>query len=82
MAPNSSSTPPLEELDVALMLFCRIQSIKCAQIPPLARLWVFLAGIKAIAAGFEFSEHIARLNQSVLREEIISLRSVEASSSS
>jgi hypothetical protein len=48
--------------------------MKRAQVPPLAGLGILLAGIKSVAAGFEFSDHDAQtLERAARRDQIIGM---------
>jgi hypothetical protein len=47
----------LEELDSPLVLLCRFPRLECSQIPPPARLGIFLAGIKPKLSGWKFANH-------------------------
>jgi len=48
---------PFEILNRACVFLCRCLAIERAEIFPFARSRIFLAGIKPILAGFQFSDH-------------------------
>jgi hypothetical protein len=50
---------PLEVLYFLLMFFSCSKRCKSAQVPFLISLWIFLAGVKPVFAGFEFPDHIS-----------------------
>src|SRR6476620_10739558 len=48
---------PLEVLHGAFMLFRRCARLEGTEIPPLAGLRIYLAGIEPVLAGLQFSDH-------------------------
>jgi hypothetical protein len=57
----SYSTSSLEKLHLALVALRRRQCSECSEISALSGVWIPLARIEAISAGFQFPNHVFRL---------------------